>query len=169
MCLYKVVPLLEVRSGCPVEERVVQRMRSLEVDREFLPEILAALRDILERPLDDSVSDELREPCSMAAEMVLRAFEDGFQIKEWADWCSTIALDIHQEFDALLYPGDGGAPIFHPAPEQPEPTPMEELELRDQVTALDLLRRGGGDDRLRSLNESGNSRVAVALSRHGTE
>lgn len=169
MCLFKVVPLIEARSGRPLEDRVSQRMRLLEVDRVFLTEMLVALRDILEPPLEESVCGELEEACAMAAEMVWRAFQDYFQIKEWADWCSTLVLDIHQEFDALLYPRDEDAPIFYPAPEQPELTPMEALEMRDQVTALNLLRRGGGDDQLRALNESGKSRVASALSRIGAD
>lgn len=165
ICLFKVLPIIENRSGCPVDEQVTERLRSLEVERETLAEVLGPLRDIVERPPSESVCDELSEACSMAAEMVSRAFGNGFRIREWADWCSTLVLDIHQEFDALLYPGDDGAPTFYPAPEQPEVTPMEELELRDQVAALDLLRQGVGSDQLRTINEEGNSRVASALIR----
>lgn len=165
MCLCKVLPLIEARTGRRLDERVTKRLRSLEVERESLVEVLEALREILDRPSSDSVCDELSEACSMAAEMVLRAFGNSFRIREWADWCSTLVLDIHQEFDALLYPGDDGEPIFYPAPEQPELTPTEALELRDQVAALDLLRQGVGSDQLCTIIEEGNSRVASALSR----
>ncbi|KUJ54700.1 hypothetical protein ADL25_05975 [Streptomyces sp. NRRL F-5122] len=165
ICLFKVVPIIEVRSGCTVDEQVTEWLRSLEAERETLTEVLRSLRDIVERPASESVSDELSDACSMAAEMVRRAFENGFRIREWADWCSTLVLDIHQEFDALLHPGDNGAPIFYPAAERPELTPMEALELRDQVAALDLLRRGVGSDQLSAINEEGNARVASALSR----
>ncbi|MFF3585096.1 hypothetical protein [Streptomyces mirabilis] len=165
MCLSKVLPLIEARTGRRLDERVTKRLRSLEVERESLIEVLEALREILDRPPSDGVCDELSEACSMAAEMVLRAFGNGFRIREWADWCSTLVLDIHQEFDALLYLRHDGAPIFYPAPEQSELTPMEALELRDQVAALDLLRQGVGSDQLRTINEEGNSRVASALIR----
>lgn len=165
ICLFKVVPIVEVRSGCPVDEQVTERLRSLEVEWETLTEVLGPLRGIVERPQSESVSEELSDACSMAAEMIQRAFESDFRVREWADWCSTLVLDIHQEFDALLHPGDDGAPIFYPAPEQPELTPLEALELRDQVLALDLLRRGVGSEQLHAINEEGNSRVASALSR----
>jgi hypothetical protein len=62
-------------------------------------------------------------------------------------------------------PGFAEAPIFYPAPEKPELTEMEALELRDHVAALDLLRQGVGSDQLRAIAEEGNSRVASALSR----
>ncbi|MGW4982980.1 hypothetical protein [Streptomyces mirabilis] len=58
-----------------------------------------------------------------------------------------------------------GAPIFYPAPEKPELTEMEALELRDQLAALGLLRQGVGSDQPRTINEEGNLRVASALSR----
>ncbi|MER5534863.1 hypothetical protein [Streptomyces mirabilis] len=167
MCLCKVLPLIEARSGRRLDERVTKRLRSLEVERESLVEVLEALREILDRPSSDSVCDELSEACSMAAEMILRAFVfgNGSGIREWADWCSNLILDIHQEFDALLsFVGDE-APIFYPAPEKPGLTEMEALELRDQVAALDLLRQGVGSDQLRAIAEEGNSRVASALSR----
>ncbi|MFD8007676.1 hypothetical protein [Streptomyces mirabilis] len=109
---------------------------------------------------------ELGEACSMAAEVVLRAFTfgNGFRIREWTDWCSSLILDIHQEFDALLSSAHDGAPIFYPAPEKPELTETEALELRDQLAALDLLRHGVGSDQLRTINEEGNSWAASALS-----
>jgi hypothetical protein len=114
MCLCKVLPLIEARTGRRLDERVTKRLRSLEVERESLVEVLEALREILDRPSSDSVCDELGEACSMAAEMVLRAFPfgNGSGIREWADWCSTLILDIHQEFDALLSSVGDGAPII---------------------------------------------------------
>ncbi|MEU1449237.1 hypothetical protein [Streptomyces mirabilis] len=165
MCLFKVVPLVEARSGRPLDEQVTERLHALEVEQESLAEVLEPLRDNVQRPLVESFREELGEACSMAEEVILRAFVNDFRIREWARRCSSLILDIHQEFDALLYPRDDEAPNFYPAPEQPELTPMEALELRDQVTALDLLRQGVGSDQLRTINEEGNSRVASALIR----
>lgn len=65
----------------------------------------------------------------------------------WADWCSSLVLDIHQEFDALLSSADNVSPIFYPAPEQLALTEMEA--------------------QLRSLNESGYLCVASVWSRVG--
>ncbi|MDT0469743.1 hypothetical protein [Streptomyces gibsoniae] len=165
MCLFTGVPLIEVRSGRGLDEQASQRLRALEVEQASLAEVLELLRGNVERPPVESFREELSDACSMVEEMILRAYVNDFRIREWADWCSSLILDIHQEFDALLCPREDGAPIFYPAPEQPELTPMQALELRDQVAALDLLRRGGGDDQLRSLNESGNARVASLVSR----
>ncbi|WP_369387246.1 hypothetical protein AB5J72_06195 [Streptomyces sp. CG1] len=165
MCLFKIVPLIEARSGHRLDERVTEPLRALEVEQESLAEVLEPLRENVERPLVESFHEELGEVFSMAEEMVLRAFVNDFRVGEWARWCSSLILDIHQEVDALLYPREDQATIFYPAPEQPELTPMEALELRDQVTTLELLRRGAGDDQLRALNESGYSRVTAVLSR----
>jgi hypothetical protein len=167
MCLYKVLPIIAVRTGCPVDERVTEKLRSLEVEGESLAELLEPLRSVVERPQSDSVPDELDEACSMAAEMVLRAFVNNAEIREWADWCSSLVLDIHQEFDALLSSEGDESPIFYPAPEQPAMTDMEACELRDQVVALGLLRRGSAPEQLRSINESGYLRLASACSRMG--
>ncbi|MFG2005707.1 hypothetical protein ACGFNU_41820 [Spirillospora sp. NPDC048911] len=75
----------------------------------------------------------------MAGEIILRALQGEFSTSEWAYWSSTLALDISQEFDALDSSGSTRGPIFYPAGEYPNLTPMEFSELRDQVSMLAFL------------------------------
>jgi hypothetical protein len=120
MCLFTGVPLIEVRSGRWLDEQATKRLRALEVERASLAEVLEPLRDIVERSPVASFREELSDACSMVEEMILRAFVKEFRIREWADRCSSLILDIHQEFDALLCPREDGSPIFYPTPEQPD-------------------------------------------------
>ncbi len=100
----------------------------------------------------------------MASEMVHRAFVDDFDVRVWSDWCSSLCLDIHQAFDALVEEADS-EPQFYPAGRYPDLTELQACELEDQVRILRLLRDRSSvnDVKVAEVAETGKGRVAASL------
>ena len=166
MCIYRVTPVLLNFSSPDAEARFpsVERWAS-GADRAEQLEILEMLRGEIEGKAMEDASEELEDIFSMASEMVLRAFVDDFTVVEWADWCSSLCLDIHQGFDGL-----GEEEMlevrFYPAGTYPDLTELQACELEDQVTTLRLLhaRTSLTDMKLLEISEKGRGRVGDALS-----
>ncbi|TDD60614.1 hypothetical protein E1293_45615 [Actinomadura darangshiensis] len=85
---------------------------------------------------------------------------------EWVDWCSTLALEINQELDSMASEGESAESAFYPAGDLPELTPMERLELRDQLQTLVLLEnRSETHDDIHALARQSAARMENALRR----
>jgi hypothetical protein len=167
MCVYRVLPILcwKAPSGLYASLTGPEKWQPDTLPHR-VPEILEELREGIDEERFEEAPEEIGEMYAMASEMVLRFFEDGSEVGEWADWCSTISLDIHQQLDALLDESDEAASaVFVPAGTLPDLTPLEELELRDQVSTL--VRLGSSDRAVRQsvleIAELGNGRTQTAL------
>ncbi|MER5598465.1 hypothetical protein [Streptomyces sp. NPDC002265] len=167
MCVYRVLPILcrEAPSGLYASLTGLEKWQ-VDLLPQRLREVLEELREGIDEERFDGVPEEIGELYSMASEMVLRFFEGGSEVSEWADWCSTISLDIHQQLDALLDEGgELASAVFVPAGTLPDLTPLEGLELGDQITTL--VRLGSSDPAVRQsvleIAEAGNLRTRTVL------
>ncbi|MPY56793.1 hypothetical protein [Streptomyces spongiae] len=170
MCVYRVLPVL---SWDAPPELYGSLTEPSEWNPETLPrrlrEILEGLRDGIDAERFEEAPEEIAELYAMASEMVLRFFgDDGAEIAEWSDWCSSLALDIHQQLDGFLEDDDASSgPVFITAGTQPALTPLEEAELGDQISTL--VRLGSSDHIVRrsvvEIAEQGNARTRSTLER----
>jgi hypothetical protein len=139
---------------------VAPEVWALETLPDRLHEVLREVRGAIDSDRIKDLSEEINEVYSMASEMVLRYFAGDVEVSEWSDWCSTLSLDIHQQFDEISGDGDtSGRDIFYPAGTMPDLTLFEGLELKDQVVTL--LSLGEGDPVAR--------RSVLEIARRGNE
>ncbi|MEU9313552.1 hypothetical protein [Streptomyces sp. NPDC048256] len=169
MCVYRVLPVLcwEAPPGLYASLVGPEKWQPDTLSNRML-EILEELREGIDAGRFEEVSEGVGDMYSMASEMVLRFFEDGFEAGEWSDWCSTLGLDIHQQLDAMLgESGEATVAAFIPAGTPPDLTPLEGLELGDQISTL--VRLGSSDKAVRQsvleIAERGNLRTRTALAR----
>ncbi|MYY04233.1 MULTISPECIES: hypothetical protein [unclassified Streptomyces] len=167
MCVYRVLPVLERRIGSGATSAVPAGTWSpAMVAGEIFP-ILEVLRAGLDVGTDEELAEEdeeIEEIFAMTSEMVLRAFAEDFEISRWSDWCSSLCLDVHQAFDALVEEADQ-EPRFYPAGQYPDLTELQACELEDQVRILRLLRHRSqaNDMDVVGIVEAGKARVAASL------
>ncbi|MFF0382974.1 hypothetical protein [Streptomyces sp. NPDC004286] len=169
LCLYRIAPLLpQSGTGLPQWKIAEADWADLRTLPQQIDRIVRSLREGLSSASAEADDEALGELHEMASEMILRYTDVGpLDQVEWADWCSTLALDIHQQLDELLDDSDQEAgPRFFPAGTEPELTFLQALELEDQIRILKGLSEGS-----RSLQavirraEDGRTRVREALSR----
>ncbi|MEV0735320.1 hypothetical protein AB0I51_05005 [Streptomyces sp. NPDC050549] len=167
MCIYRVLPILFWRAPSGLYEDVTRSgMWFPETLPNRMREVLEALREVIDPERSEDAPEEIGELYSMASEMVLRFFADGMELNDWSDWCSTLGLDIHQQFDSLLSEGnETTAAVFIPAGTIPDLSPLEGLEISDQISTL--VRLGSSDPEVRhsvlEIAEQGNLRTRTAL------
>ncbi|MEU7374758.1 hypothetical protein [Streptomyces albidoflavus] len=174
LCLYRITPLLPWGGRELPQWGIVEgEWSDLRVLPQRIDKIIRLLRQGLRMEPTETVDEPLGELYEMASEVVLRYTDvDSLNRIEWADWCSTLTLDIHQQLDELLESSDReiGAKFF-PAGTDPELTPLQALELEDQICILRDLSasesQGIGNSIQRVIN--GRSRVVEALSRLSLE
>ncbi|MFI1979501.1 hypothetical protein [Streptomyces wedmorensis] len=160
MCVYRVLPILYWEAS---PEQYESLARPELWAPETLPDRVAAVLDGLRDGIDSErfaeLPEEIEEVYAMASEMILRYFVDGAETGEWADWCSTLILDIHQQLDEILSEGDASeGSVFLAAGQNPDLTPLEEAELGDQISTL--VRLGETDP------ESRRSVLGIAVQGH---
>ncbi|WP_427920755.1 hypothetical protein [Streptomyces sp. cg40] len=167
MCIYRVLPVLCWRAPSGLYESLTRPETWFP---ETLPnrirEVLGALREGIDPERSEDAPEEITEMYSMASEMVLRFFVEGAELPDWSDWCSTLGLDIHQQFDSLLSEGsETAAAVFIPAGTIPDLSPLEGLEIGDQISTL--VRLGSSDPAVRQsvleIAEQGNARTRTVL------
>lgn len=169
MCVYRILPLLELRSAVGTAvELPAEKWPAVVMEGEIFP-ILEALRTRLNAEVnDESVEgdEEIEEIFAMASEMVLRALVEDLEVPRWSDWCSSLCLDIHQAFDALVEDADL-EPQFYPAGQYPDLTELQACELEDQVRILRLLRHRSAtnDAKVMEIAEAGKARIAASMER----
>ncbi|MCT9078971.1 hypothetical protein [Streptomyces fulvoviolaceus] len=173
LCVYRVLPILYLEGQTAVRHR-----EFLDVERWTPAALSTGIGELLEqlrRDIDPDAfedllgedSGQIAELYSMAAEMVLRYFADDFDVADWSDWSSTLVLDIHQQLDELQdESGAQDTARFFPAGSAPDLTPLQALELADQIAILDRLVAGDLVDHseIVEIAENGSRRVRSALS-----
>ncbi|MEH0543966.1 hypothetical protein QA802_12985 [Streptomyces sp. B21-105] len=170
LCLYRITPLLpwDGREH-PQWELIEAEWSDLRVLPQQIDEVIRRLRQALRVEPTETADESLEELHEMASEAVLRYTDvDSLDCVEWADWCSTLALDIHQQLDELLdMSGREVGAQFFPAGTEPELTHLQALELEDQIYILRDLSMNGSQ-RIRKVIQraiDGQLRVVEAFSR----
>jgi hypothetical protein len=163
-CLYRVLPVIDACAPGGVGSASKERLLEPRLDENGLRDCLRELGRTVREPSFPEGCERLGDAPAMAGEIVLRGLAPGFVLAEWADWASTLALDISQEFDAMLDESESEGVVFRPAGEFPDLTPMEYMELHDQVRTLSLLADRPRDEReLGELVRAGARRTADTL------
>ncbi len=170
LCLYRITPLLPWNGGeLPQWEFIEAEWSDLRVLPQQIDGIIRRLRQGLREEPTETAGESLEELHEMASEAVLRYTDvDSLDCVEWADWCSTLALDIHQQLDELLdVPDREEGAKFFPAGTEPELTHLQALELEDQIHILRDLSTNGPRRISEAIQRAvdGKSRVAEALFR----
>ncbi|WP_141576608.1 hypothetical protein [Actinomadura sp. WMMA1423] len=163
-CLYRVLPLIDACSTSRVDPASKERLLAPGLDEKGMHGCLRELGNTVQEPSFPVGCEELGDAPAMAGEIVLRGLAPGFVLREWADWASTLTLDISQEFDAMLDESDSHGVVFRPAGENADLTPMEFAELHEQVRTLSLLAERPRDEpELDELIRAGARRTADTL------